>query len=102
MRWLNTCKFDKLHPVMVLAINRIDEIYKDQGKELWLTSVNDRTHKDGSKHYDGKAVDCRSHVFENPQLVTMYIKNALGPQFTVILEEQGLPNEHIHVQFNGE
>jgi hypothetical protein len=102
MRWLDNCKFDKLHPAIVMALLRIEDIYGQQGKEMWITSCNDKTHEAGSKHYDGKAVDLRSHELQNPELTAAYIKTALGPQFTVLYEDAGLPNAHIHIQFNGE
>ena len=102
MRWLNSCKFDKLHPAMVLALIRAEEIYVQQGSEMWITSVNDKLHVEKSKHYDGRAVDLRSHVLVNPDLVAMYIQNAVGPQFTVLFEDKNTPNAHIHVQFNGD
>lgn len=102
MKWVNSCKFDKLHPAMILALIRAEEIYTQQGQEMWLTSCNDKKHMDGSKHYDGKAVDLRSHVLQNPSLVRMYIQNAVGPQFTVLFEDEGTSNAHIHIQFDGE
>ena len=101
MRWLDNCRFDKLHSAVVLALFRVTAIWPED-KELWITSCNDKTHMDGSKHYEGKAVDLRSHDFENPELTTGYIVKALGPQYTVLYEDPKTPNAHIHIQFNGE
>lgn len=104
-RWDDSVKFDKLHPAMVLATLRVNAIYEEMGlKDLWITSGNDRTHKTGSKHYDGKALDYRTKLIPTvDQKNTMFaqVKAALGPQFFVDLEDLGKDNEHLHVQFNG-
>ncbi|HSX11536.1 MAG TPA: hypothetical protein VLF94_07480, partial [Chlamydiales bacterium] len=91
MKWLNNCRFDKLHAAVVLALIRAEDVWP-KDREFWITSANDKVHMDGSKHYDGRAVDLRSHVLDNPTLVAGYIKTALGPQFTVIYEYADTPN----------
>lgn len=67
---------------------------------LVITSGSDGTHADGSKHYTGEALDVRSKTM-NATIrggLIATLKAQLGPQFTVLLEDVGTPNEHIHVQ----
>lgn len=105
LRWDDSVKFDKLHPAMLLAAQRVNAIYESLSlKDLWITSGNDKTHKTGSKHYDGKAFDFRTKLIPTADLkqqVFAQVKAALGPQFFVDLEDFGKDNEHLHVQFNG-
>ena len=102
IRWKDSCRFDDLRSVLVLAVLRADTIYLAEGvNECWITSVNDSTHMATSKHYDGRAVDLRTHNVPNPETVANILRGALGPQFTVLYEGAGTSNAHIHVQFNG-
>lgn len=102
MRWKDTVSFTDLHPAMLLAALRIEQLCS--GKELWITSGNDSTHMKNSKHYKGKALDFRTKtlgtIAERRALETK-VKAALGPEFYVELEDAGKANEHLHVQFNG-
>lgn len=82
-------------------------------KELVITSINDSTHKEDSKHYKNEAVDLRSKNFDpwkKSLFVIEFMKllNATGgTQYVVLLENLGTPNEHFHIQvkkgtdFNG-
>jgi hypothetical protein len=104
IRWKDSCRFDHLHPAMVLATVRVDQLYGHfDVPECWITSANDSGHMIGSRHYDGRGLDFRTHVIPHMrrQEVREAIARALGPQFTVILEDFGGPNEHLHIQFNG-
>lgn len=103
MKWLDTVNFNGLCGAMVMAAGRIERIYAGYGSELVVTSANDSTHKTGSRHYFGAALDFRTHHLDplkKAEAVAM-AKRALGPTFLVDLEDPGLPNEHLHVQFNG-
>lgn len=66
---------------------------------LVITAGSDGMHMTGSRHYTGEAIDLRSKTLGalTPSLVAM-LRAELGPQFTVLLEDEGLPNEHIHAQ----
>jgi hypothetical protein len=67
---------------------------------LVITSGSDSTHMAGSKHYSGEAIDLRSKTFHPTikQGFVVALRSALGPQFTVLLEGEGTPNEHLHLQ----
>lgn len=104
LRWKDTCKFTDLHGAMTLAIMRAESIFSAHGYDCWITSLNDSTHMVGSKHYIGCAADLRVHHLHNEsvrELVVDKLRTALGPQFTVLYEQPGTPNAHLHVQYNG-
>lgn len=66
-----------------------------------ITSINDSKHMAGSKHYINQAVDLRSKNFGSKVLKLEFVERlsfALGPQFTVLYENAGTPNEHFHIQ----
>ena len=62
---------------------------------MTITSGNDSTHKQGSKHYSNEAIDIRSRDMVNPIDVKNEIKKTLGADFDVIYE-----GNHIHVEYD--
>lgn len=67
---------------------------------LVITSGSDGTHMEGSKHYTGEALDVRSKTLNatvRQQFITT-LRAQLGPSFTVLLEDVGTANEHVHCQ----
>jgi hypothetical protein len=68
---------------------------------LVITSGTDGQHSPNSRHYVGEALDLRSKSFSSVAARAAFIGSLgqlLGPQFTVLLEDDGRPNEHIHCQ----
>jgi hypothetical protein len=66
---------------------------------LVITAGSDGTHMAGSKHYTGEAIDVRSKTLGAlKSRVVKLLRDELGPQFTVLLEAEDQPNEHIHAQ----
>lgn len=67
---------------------------------LVITSGSDGQHLANSKHYTGQAVDVRSRSFATANKVafTSVLRDTLGPRFTVLLEHEGLAQEHWHIQ----
>jgi hypothetical protein len=82
----------------------IDEGWKDDlPTELRITSGNDSTHMDGSKHYTDEALDVRSKSFPSRHLKNEFIrlvKFRLGSAYQGILESEGQPNEHFHFEYD--
>lgn len=87
-----------LKPEMLLAFPIIEQCYANYAVPCVITSVNDSTHKFGSKHYDGKAVDLRTkNTSDNvAKLIVDDMRKLLGPLgFDVVLE-----SDHIHVEYD--
>lgn len=82
---------------------RADAIFeKLAAREAMVTSINDKVHKPGSLHYEGKAFDLRTKDLPNdtPPVLRRALATALGPEFDVLLESEGTDNEHIHVEYD--
>jgi hypothetical protein len=67
---------------------------------LMITSASDGQHAANSRHYTDEALDLRSHYLpvEKKWALKAEIEKALGPQFTVLLENLGQDQEHLHCQ----
>ena len=74
---------------------------------LTVTSINDSSHADNSRHYKDEAVDIRSKNFSamiNKKTFIQLFQNmlnshpALPNRFLVMLEDEGKDNEHFHAQ----
>ena len=92
-----------LQPVMMIALLAAHKaITMECSAELLITSAGDGRHSSRSKHYLGLAIDLRSkhlHPDEKEQVLAE-LRQALGDQFDVLLEGQGTPNEHFHIEFD--
>ena len=70
-------------------------------QDVVITSANDSTHGQKSRHYTNEALDLRSKSFPSvvaKQKFTALLRAELGPAFTVLFEGAGTPNEHWHLQ----
>lgn len=67
---------------------------------LVITAGSDGQHVPASRHYKGEAIDLRSKTMSATirNGLMSNLRAELGPQFAVLLEDEGRPNEHIHVQ----
>lgn len=66
-----------------------------------ITSGDDGTHKQNSKHYTGDALDFRSkHWGGDYDRFLAPIRAALGPDYDVVLESKGLDQEHLHIEYD--
>ncbi len=102
MRFKIGCSLKDLQPQTVLALYLCDEVYREHGEPMTVTSVNDGGHMTGSYHYQGKAFDLRTKGIENyPERIIAEIKRRLTPLgFDVVFEGAGEPNEHVHVEYD--
>lgn len=92
-----------LAPQMVLAATIVNALMVKQDPlcSCTITSGNDSTHGEHSLHYKGRALDFRTHDFRGDKgLLRDAVKAALGPDFDVVLEALGEPNEHLHVEYD--
>lgn len=69
-------------------------------KDMVITSGNDGRHMPGSKHGTGDALDIRTkHLTRQERLNFIeFLGDRLGPDYDVVLEHLGRPNEHLHVE----
>jgi hypothetical protein len=84
---------------LAAALVAIDDVYKDCGARLVVTSVMDSKHGDHSYHYEGAAADLRlpsrCGARKPDDEVSADIRFALTDEFDVVLE-----GDHIHVEFD--
>src|SRR5437762_873988 len=67
-----------------------------------VTSANDGVHKPNSFHYVDRALDFRTHDLTADQKHGWLaaVKIRLGSEYDVLLEDEGKPNEHMHIEFD--
>ena len=81
---------------MIKAVLHAARVWQLHGmSQLTITSANDGTHKPGSKHYDGDAVDLRT--WSLPDLLGMadQLRQDLGPDYDVVIEQ-----DHLHIEYD--
>lgn len=85
-----------LQPQMVLAYVIAAACYAEEGVPCVITSGSDGVHLPNSLHYQGKALDLRTHTLraERIHVVFLAVQQALGAQFDCVLEE-----DHLHVEW---
>jgi rhamnogalacturonyl hydrolase YesR len=83
----------RLRPGLVHANN----VWKQLGQELVITSGLDGEHSAGSLHYYGLAIDVRTRYFNNKEKkeAASTLRSLLASEFDVI--EEG---NHIHIEYD--
>jgi len=91
-----------LSPQCALAYAIIAPLFHKLKLECVITSATDGKHGDLSLHYMGKALDLRSKHLAPDDRSRMLnaIRDRLGPQWDVLLEDYGKDNEHFHIEFD--
>jgi len=93
-----------LQPQIVLAAVVVHSIMARSGMECIITSANDSTHGANSLHSrDGlcRAMDFRTKNYPfDKRALAQEVRASLGPDFDVVLEDEGGPNEHMHVEYD--
>lgn len=103
----NGVSLKDLQPQMVLAALVVMDYFRSKGiPNMVITSCNDSTHMKGSLHYEGKAIDFRTHDITLSNRAAWLtgtflkdIKDALGAEFDCIVEDISGPNEHLHIEY---
>lgn len=87
---------------MLDVVQTIDEKKYDwKPLNLVVTSVNDSNHSVNSRHYKNEAIDIRTRSFKDEIDKSKFVfklQEMLGNKFTVLYEDPGGPNQHIHIQ----
>jgi hypothetical protein len=89
-------------PQIRQAVSIAEAIFSRYGYVLFINSARDSTHKIGSLHYIGAAVDFRSKGL--PSNVKQSIFSELKAKFPLPtwwtdLEDLGTSNEHFHIEY---
>lgn len=93
----HTVNLSGMTPQLMFGLTVANEVYKQHGFEMVITSVNDAKHSRTSLHYSGNAADLRT-VAHDPAYrwdkVAVQIKEKLSADFDVINE-----SNHIHLEW---
>lgn len=86
-----------IKPEMMVALMSAQDVWRDFGQVLVITSCVDGKHTRASKHYSGCAVDLRTSVLNADQQkqAQKLLADALGSDFDVILE-----SDHMHIEYD--
>lgn len=87
-----------IKPEMAIAACIVDQVYSQYGmQDCVITSGLDGTHKKGSKHYTGEALDFRTNNMPGNIAVkiTDIAQQRLGSNYDIIFE-----TNHIHCEFD--
>ena len=92
--------WSRVEPAMIGAVNDVARMFeKRKLGDVWITSVREGEHMEGSLHYEGRAVDIRLPEVELPEANYMGLfydlKHLLPEDFDVVLEET-----HIHIEYD--
>ena len=90
-------------PPLVRLVAGLANAAQSIGTDVFITYARNGVHKEGSLHYRYGALDIRTHnltVEQRTLLLTNLQSRFPKPQFDVLLESAGTPNEHIHVEDN--
>jgi hypothetical protein len=101
------CKPGVRFPIITIPLVQIQlallRVGRARGEVLTVTSGGDGQHSKAplSRHYTGEALDFRTKHLktsaEKHELIAQ-VQRELGPQFSVLLENEGRSNEHGHAQ----
>lgn len=97
MRTLSTVRFKQFTPALLRLLRAIYTVCPD----AVITSANDGGHMAGSRHYTNEALDLRcKHLATEAEkrALAAALRAELGPAFTVLYEDPGGPNQHVHLQ----
>ena len=82
---------------LLLALMICDLVYSKYGEELVVTSLNDGTHMEGSKHYVGDGADLRTRYFtkQEQNAIMKALRLRLSSDYDIVLEK-----DHIHLEYD--
>lgn len=96
-----------LRPEAVFAALAVHAAFLElaPGKLTMITSGTEADHGERSFHYNGLALDFMTHHLTRVQLAELVqrLQEGIGSvllPYDVVLEDEGQPNEHLHVEFD--
>lgn len=97
--------FTELTPALAYILYGLEKFHRttkvNHPETLVITAIADSVHSPNSRHYTNEALDLRSKNFRNREDKRIFraeLELFLGPFFRVLLESEGTPNEHFHIQ----
>jgi hypothetical protein len=106
MKFKDGVKFDLLSPALVMVLHAAERVYdrvtrNSDDHEMTVTALFNGDHLPDSQHYHGNAVDIRAHDLDADTAASLraeldVLLSPLG--CTVLLEDAGTENCHIHIQ----
>lgn len=93
----NSVSLKNLQPQIVIALIVANDVYREHGFVLCITSISDSVHGPGSLHVSGMACDLRIKTIpaNMAAILSKEIRADLTSEFDVILEF-----DHIHIEFD--
>jgi hypothetical protein len=90
-------KVNGIQPEIIMAMLITEQVFKDAGRTLTITSITDGKHSRNSLHYAGLAFDVRTWnmTVDQKHEIARKIADALGDEFDVVVEDT-----HIHIEFD--
>lgn len=99
----NGAKLDGLRPEILLGFIIVAKVFEDHKYDITMTEATGGDHMKTSLHYKGLAVDIRSKNIpfkDMRQQILDECNIALGDNYDFILEDEGDPNSHFHLEFD--
>lgn len=96
-----TCKPSVRFKAFTPALLRILRAVWTVAPTSVITSANDSGHSPTSRHYTNEAIDLRTRDLPTEsakRALATALRAELGPAFTVLYEDPGGPNQHLHIQ----
>lgn len=93
----DTVRVKGISTELLFGLMVANDVYKNHGQELIITSLVDGKHSETSLHYDGDAADLRTYFFKDKkeiEQVAQELRERLGPDFDIVVEK-----DHIHMEF---
>lgn len=92
-----------MRPEIFFGLVVLERIFSSYGYDTVVTEATGGTHKDGSLHYKGLALDIRSkHIPDKDTKFSILedAKELLTRDFDIILEAFGTESEHYHIEYD--
>ena len=97
MRLKDGVSVNGLKPECIIALSICNEVYKNYGIDMVITSGTEGKHSKNSLHYVGFAFDLRTNNIQytsDVNLIVKDIKDALTDEYDIVLEK-----DHLHIEF---
>lgn len=91
---LNGCRLLGMQPELLLGLIVANDVFERAQYDMTVTCISDSKHSNSSLHYVGFAADISLPPIDNPGIIIKRIKDHLGDDFDVVLE-----NDHIHMEY---